>query len=272
MSVTRAELVAGIRALDLAGRAVCAHASLSSFAQLEGGAATVVEAFLEAGCTLMVPAHWEGRRTRPLPHQRYARNGTSDSYYRDLSQHPPPAPLDPLAIDRDMGAIAAAAVRWPSASRGAHLALSFAAVGPLARALLAGQTLEAPFAPLDQLAARGGALLLIGVGLDKLTALHLAEERAGRLPFRRWLIDEDGDQVEFPSGGGGCSGGFERLAPALRDLERVAMVGPSRWRCYPAGPAIDAAAAAIRADPAITHCGKSACERCRDAVLGGFLA
>ncbi len=270
MSVTHADIVAGIRALGLASHAVCAHSSLSSFGHVAGGAATVVEAFLSEGCTLMVPAHWDGRRTIPRPHQRYARNGTSESYYRDLGSRTPPAPVDACGVDRDMGAIPAAVVRWSGACRGAHLCGSFAAVGPEARGLVERQTIASYNRPLEDLVARGGALLLIGVGLDKLTALHLAEERAGRVPFRRWLVDEGGNHVEFLSGG--CSGGFERLAPALARHERATQVGASRWRCFPAGPTIDAAAAAIRADPGITHCVDAACERCRDAVLGGFLA
>lgn len=271
MVVTEADIIGGIRHLGLDGRVVCVHSSLSSFGHVDGGAPTVVAAFLHAGCTVMVPAYWDGRRTRPQPHQRYARNGTSDAYYRELGQQADPAPLDPFAIDRDMGAIPATVVRWQGACRGAHLCGSFAAVGPQARGLVGGQTVATPERPLEELVARNGALLLMGVGLNRLSILHFAEERAGRSPFRRWFIDERGQHVEFLSGG--CSDGFERLAPALQHHERTLQVGASRWRCFPDAAALVASAAgAIRTDPSITHCGKASCERCRDAVLGGFLA
>lgn len=269
MAVTPAAILAALRDLGLAGRVVGVHASLRSFGRIEGGAATVVTAFLDAGCTLLVPAHWDGRRTRPLPHQHYRRNGSSPSFVRDLLASEP-APFDPFAVDPDMGVLPATVVRWPGACRGRHACLSFAAIGPLAAALVAEQTPAAPYRPVEAVIARQGAWLLLGVGLTSLTALHLAEERAGRVPFRRWMIDERGVHVEFAAGG--CSGGFERLAPAVAHLEQVVHVGPSRWRCYaPAGAVVDAAAAAIRADPGITHCGNAACDRCRDAVRGGFL-
>ena len=54
-------------------------------------------------------------------------------------------------------------------------------------------------------------------------------------------------------------------------LERT-VVGESLWRIYPFREFVDAAAAAIRRDPSITHCGDPHCARCNDAVKGGPLA
>ncbi len=50
---------------------------------------------------------------------------------------------------------------------------------------------------------------------------------------------------------------------------RTAVVGRSVWRVFEAREALRLAAAAIRADPRITHCGAAVCERCDDAVAGG---
>jgi hypothetical protein len=67
---------------------------------------------------------------------------------------------------------------------------------------------------------------------------------------------------------GGCSAGFEALAPYLAHLEQRAIVGESVWRVYPAGAALEAAARAIREAPGLTLCGNSPCS-CEDAALGG---
>ena len=54
-TVGREEIRAGIRELGLSERPVCVHSSLRSFGKVDGGAATVVEAFVDEGCTLLVP-------------------------------------------------------------------------------------------------------------------------------------------------------------------------------------------------------------------------
>jgi hypothetical protein len=50
---------------------------------------------------------------------------------------------------------------------------------------------------------------------------------------------------------------------------RTMLVGRSEWKSLPAGEALARAAAAIRDDPWVTHCGAPACARCDDAVAGG---
>ena len=123
------------------------------------------------------------------------------------------------------------------------------------------------YAPLRILTARDGFLLLIGVGLDRMTMLHLAEERAGRTLFRRWANGPDGRPMEVEVGS--CSNGFGNLDPILGRLARETTVGSSRWRAFPARPTVEAAVEAIRERPEITHCGRPDCLRCADAVAGG---
>lgn len=122
-------------------------------------------------------------------------------------------------------------------------------------------------APLKALARAGDYVLLMGVGLERMTLLHLAEKEAGRELFRRWANDERGrpSVVEV----GGCSEGFGRLEPFLNPVTRTAIVGQSTCRLLPAAEAVALAASAIRADPRITHCGVADCECCNDAVAGG---
>lgn len=227
----------------------------------------MVEGLLAAGCTVLVPAFASGFHVAPpggwrLPHNGWdydASPGSTEGIGRAFT---PDAP----DIDRDMGAIAAAVLARPGRVRGDHPGDSFAAVGPLARELVAGQRPLDVYAPLRALAESGGVVVLMGVGLDSMTLLHLAEQRAGRALFRRWASGAQGHPVEIETGG--CSDGLPNLEPVLAPLARETDVGASRWRAFPAGPTLDAAAEAIRRDPAVTHCGRNDCERCRDAVLG----
>ena len=144
---------------------------------------------------------------------------------------------------------------------------SFAALGPLAHELIDAQTPEAVFAPLAALAKGGGHVLLMGVGLEAATLLHLAELQAGRKLFRRWARSEDGSIRTVQVGG--CSDGFLNLAPALASALSSTVVGRSEWRSYAAAAALVAAAGVIRRDPMFTHCADAECERCNDAVRGG---
>ncbi|MCY3623900.1 MAG: AAC(3) family N-acetyltransferase [Gammaproteobacteria bacterium] len=108
-------------------------------------------------------------------------------------------------IDRDMGAVAAALLDMDGAARGKHPLNSFATVGPDARALVGGQTALDVYAPIRELAGRGGNILLMGVGLEAMTALHAAEELAGRRLFRRWANGPDGNATAVAVGD--CSRG-----------------------------------------------------------------
>jgi aminoglycoside N3'-acetyltransferase len=117
---------------------------------------------------------------------------------------------------------------------------------------VAGQSWERVFDPLDRLCQADGVVVLADVGLTRMTLLHYAEQCAGRQPFRRWARRRDSTIRVVAVGG--CSEGFERLGPALASIERLAEVGTSRWRIFPAREAVELAAAAIRADASITTC------------------
>lgn len=267
MVVTRQDIARELRSLGLAGRPVCAHASLRSFGEVEGGAAAVVGAFLDEGCTLLVPTFSSDFVLAPPPQMRFERNGWDYGVRAPSPGANRIYTTDTDEVDRWMGAIPAAVLAWPGRVRGHHALDSFAAAGPLAAALVQGQAPLDVYAPLKALAEAGGFVVLMGVGLERMTLLHLAERAAGRKMFRRWANGPDGAPTVVEVGG--CSEGFGRLEPALRSSMRTAVVGRSAWRVFEAGEALRLAAAAIRADPRITHCGAAACERCDDAVAGG---
>lgn len=243
-SVTEADVRDTVRALGLAGRALCVHASLRSFGWVEGGARTVVDAILAEGCTLLVPT-FSGAAFEvwPDPPDLIPRNGwpaeSRPERGPESSRIYSPASTE---IDADMGAIPAAVLATPGRVRGDHPLDSFAAVGPLAHALVDGQGPRDVYAPLEALVASHGFVVLMGVGFERMTLLHLAEQRAGRALFVRWALGAAGEVVRARVGG--CSEGFPRLAPILAPLTSETMVGASRWLAMPAADALSAAAAA----------------------------
>jgi len=81
-----------------------------------------------------------------------------------------------------MGALAELVRTWPGARRSNHPQFSFAAIGPAAHQLTADHRLDhgcGEGSPLARLYEMDGHVLLLGVGHDSNTSLHLAEYRAG---------------------------------------------------------------------------------------------
>jgi aminoglycoside 3-N-acetyltransferase len=269
MSVQIGELRRAVQTVGAAGRPVAVHASLQSFGHVHGGGRTVVEALLAERCTVLVPSFSQVYAVAPLPHQRPPRNASDYSFW------PPTMPGDdriytPASNELDrgsMGAVPAAVVERSDRQRGNHPLNSFSAVGPLAPALIEEQAPLDVYAPLRRLAELDGLVILMGVRPDRMTLLHLAEQRAGRRMFRRWANGPEGHPIMVERGG--CSSGFTRLEPILAPLLCKAQVGQSRWLVYPARASLEAATEAIREDPELTHCATPTCILCQDAIAGG---
>jgi len=268
--VTQQDIQLALRTLGLAGVPVCTHAAFRSFGAVVGGTASLIAAFLDAQCTLLVPTFSWSFAVPPPPDQRIPQNGWHYASYagptNGVGRIYTPQTIE---IDADMGALARSIVAHPEHVRGDHPLCSFSALGADAVTLIAPQQPVDVYAPLTMLARRNGFVLLIGVGLDKLTLLHLAEKAAGRRLFRRWANDHDGraSAVEV----GGCSAGFPQLAAEVDGLIQTITVGQSTWQLLPARATLERATAAIRANPTSTHCGAPTCARCTDAVAGGPL-
>jgi aminoglycoside 3-N-acetyltransferase len=252
-------------------RPLMLHASLRSFgAPIAGGADALIDALLTRGRTVMVPAFTEPQFGLAAPvNLRPARNGID---YATLPEVPQLAKDAAYAVDcglinPDLGVLPAALIGRGGAVRGEHPLNSFAALGPLAEELIAAQSPADVYGPIRELAARAGLFLLIGVGLNKMTALHLAEQKSGRHLFLRWAQGANGQASMFEVGS--CSEGFPRLEPALHPYARTAVIGGSRWQAYPAGQTLTAATKAITEDQGITHCPDNNCLLCRDAIAGG---
>jgi aminoglycoside N3'-acetyltransferase len=267
--VTLEELRRVVRELGIALSPLCLHSSFKSIGGVEGGPRTLIDAFLLEGCTLLVPTFTDHFQIPPPVGMRPARNGWDyGSRPRGTVEGRPVYSADTFEISaEDMGIVPATIVGLPERVRGNHPLNSFTAIGPLAEDLALGQNGLDVYAPLKRLAEGGGWVVLIGVGLTRMTLLHLAEQQAGRNLFRRWARGADGQPVMVAVGG--CSEGFGNFEPVLAPLARERRVGRSLWRALPVQELLEAARRAIQEDPAITHCGDAACNRCNDAVLGG---
>ncbi|MBN2389677.1 MAG: AAC(3) family N-acetyltransferase [Anaerolineae bacterium] len=253
MSVTLEDIRTAVTQMDLAEQPLCVHASLRSFGHVQDGAQTVVEGLLQQGCTVMVPTHSYNAYHIPTP-----KNGTVD----------PSVPVytpDSNAIDaQNMGAIPVYVLHKAGRVRGNHPLDSFTAFGPLASQLAESQSPEDVYAPVRSLEQLGGYIVMMGVGLNRLTALHHAERLAGRPLFRLWAKGADGRPIQARLGG--CSEGFVNFDPVLAPIERQVRVGQSLCRVFPVEPMLTLAIAAIRANPMITHCGNADCDECNANV------
>ena len=260
------DVAAGVERLGLAGLPLGIHVSLRSFGGLDGGPATLVDALLAQRCTVLIPTMAGQTFAIPAPPddrperngRDYAQQWTGSSEVYDASR---------TEVDSWLGTTPAYVASHPGRVRAPSPPGAFSALGPLAVDLIAADEHRDQFGPLRALVDHDGWIVLMGVSLTSMTLLHLAEVEAGRTPFVFWALGADGRPVRTL--GGGCSLGFDALAPVLAPIERSTDVGSSRWRAFPARDVIRLASAAIRAEPAITSCRKPTCLECRDAVAGG---
>nr|WP_321458198.1 AAC(3) family N-acetyltransferase [uncultured Cohaesibacter sp.] len=160
------------------GSVVITHISLRALGWVAGGPVAVIEALLDAvgpEGTLVMPSftnlsnpeHWQ---RPPIPQDWFA-----------ILEAQMPAYDARITPTRGMGVTAELFRTWPGALRSAHPHTPFAALGPKAGEILASHSLEHPFAagsPLEKLYELEAQTLLLGVGFDKFTMLHLAESMA----------------------------------------------------------------------------------------------
>ena len=269
VKVTRHEIGQQVASLGLNGEFVCLHACPESFEHVDGGADTIIDTFLDAGCTIMVPTFSGAQlEVRPHPDQMIERNGWDATRAQSLPvQSDVVYSPDLDLVDESMGAISAAVLRRTERCRGNHPHNSFTAVGPRAHLLVDDQAWDDVYAPLRELTKQRGYVLLSGVGLNRMTLLHFAEGLAGRRQFRRWATDSNGDAV--PVSVRSCSEGFPNFEQTLGNLAQEATLGRSACRLFPAAESVTASAALIRTEPGITHCGDPECVQCPHAIAGG---
>lgn len=161
------------------GQTVMVHASLSSLGFVCGGAQAVIEALLESvgeEGTIMMPAQsWKNLDPASGVHWE-----EPEEWWQAIRDHWPAYDKD-ITPTNTMGAVAEMFRKWPGALRSEHPARSVAAYGKYADYLTREHTLSNIFgdgSPIGRLYELDGYVLLIGVGYDKNTSLHLADARA----------------------------------------------------------------------------------------------
>ena len=270
------EVEGALRELGIERRPIEVHVSVRSFGGLEDGPATIVDGGLAAGSTVLAATMAPDLfGIAAPPYDRPSRNGidysTQASIAGDAQREESIGAYDPARteVSEWLGAFSAHVAARPDRIRCRYASGEFSAVGPLASRLIGAETDADVFGPLRALVKENGAVVLMGVGLTRMTLLHLAEVEAGRRPFIRWARGRDGRAVRVRAGE--CSEGFESLAPTLASVERRLLVGASQWRVFPASEALELARDAIRTNPSITHCPNPECIECADAIAGGPL-
>jgi len=251
----------------LRGKPLVVHSSLRSFGCVEGGAETVVSALQSVCCSVLMPGFQCAANTvLPPPEQRPQQNGCDYAIHFNLSQPPEPFDVERFPIHPKMGRISHTFARSAGVHRSNHPWHSWLAWGENATDYVRDHPWESTNRPLECLAAADGWVALLGVTLVSCTAIHLAEERAGRRPFIRWALDKEGRMRVVRVCG--CGNGFDRLFPYCQTLCRETWIGPARVLAIPLAELIARLMSVIREDPNITRCSDT-CLRCRDAALGG---
>ncbi|WP_273320216.1 aminoglycoside N(3)-acetyltransferase [Vallitalea guaymasensis] len=161
------------------GQTIFVHTSLKSMGFVVGGAETLIRALLEIvgpEGTLMMPSQtWKNLDPSTGVHWE-----EPEEWWPIIRENWP-------AYDKEvtpaigMGAVAEMFRKWPGAKRSDHPARSIAAVGKHAEYITEEHDLSNIFgknSPVDKLYQLDGYVLLIGVGYNKNTSLHLAETRA----------------------------------------------------------------------------------------------
>lgn len=177
--VTAASLADDLRTLGLRpGSTALVHTSLSSLGWVVGAEQAVVDALHQslgpAGTLVMPTQSWQ------LCDPAFLNEPNVPQEWWPTIRANLPVYDPPRTPTRTMGAVAELFRTQPGTMRSSHPHRSFAAAGPNANEIVETHELTSPVgdgSPLAALYRMDAQILLLGVGYDKSTALHLAEDR-----------------------------------------------------------------------------------------------
>lgn len=182
------------------GQSIMVHTPLSSLGFVCGGPQVVIEALLDGvgteGTIMMPTQSWKNLDPEAGVHWEEPKE-----WWQAIRDYWPAYDKD-ITPTNTMGAVAEMFRRWPGAIRSDHPARSVAAWGRHAGYLTADHDLSDIFgdgSPIGKLYGLDGYVLLIGVGYDKNTSLHLADVRADypgkHLSTESSAVMEQGERV-----------------------------------------------------------------------------
>lgn len=161
------------------GQSIMVHTSLGSLGFVCGGAQVVIEALLECvgeeGTIMMPTQSWKNLDPEAGVHWQEPKE-----WWQAIRDNWPAYDKE-ITPTNTMGAVAEMFRKWPGAKRSDHPARSVAAYGKYADYLTENHDLSNIFgdgSPIGKLYELDGYVLLLGVGYDKNTSLHLADARA----------------------------------------------------------------------------------------------
>lgn len=178
--IGREDIVRDLTRLGLEKNAVVmVHTSLKSMGYVCGGAQAVIEALIEVvgpeGTIMMPTQSWKNLDPETGVHW------DAEEAEWDKIRAEWPAYHKDLTPTNTMGAVAEMFRQWPGSIRSDHPARSVCAWGKHAEYLTREHTLSNIFgegSPIAKLYELNAKVLLLGVGYDKNTSLHLADVRA----------------------------------------------------------------------------------------------
>lgn len=245
-TIDRRELVAQLTDLGVErGGVLVVHTAFSNVGRVEGGPTGLIAALLETlgpQGTLVMPSM------------------TGDDE----------APFDPSSTDCiGMGVVADTFWRMPGVLR-SDSPHAFAAIGPHAGTITAPHPVDVPHG-LDSPAGRAfeldGQVLLLGVGHDANTTIHVAENLASvryRLPAHATIMIDgkavrcDYDEVDH------CCANFSLMDEWL--VQRRGRIGHGDARLMRSRDVVETAVARLRANDTVFLHAPGACEECDRAL------
>jgi len=239
------------------------HASLESIGTVDGGAAMVLHRLLKnigKNGILFMPTFTSVTR-HGSTHDNYAKagcwcEGKENRHLPFISE---------LQPDKDMGEIAYRLCSWPSSRRSRHPAYSFVAVGENSDKLVREYSTDDPLQPLKAFLKEDPAVLTVGVGLESVSAIHVAEQRLTPSKFvkeRALTITSKGQEwVDVTAMG--CGGGFKKLAERLGSQKlKETQIGLATATLYSMRGLVQVAEKVLHEDSMALTCGRPECLSC----------
>lgn len=158
---------------------VLVHASLSRLGWIAGGQETIVQALKECAGTIIMPSQ-TGVNSEPSCWQDPP---VPSSWWPIIRASMPP--FCRTSPTRFMGKVVDQFLMDPEVIRSGHPQVSFAGWGPMAESILKDHSLACGLgsgSPLQKLYDLDAKVLLLGIGYERCTCLHLSESKLAGVP------------------------------------------------------------------------------------------